>query len=730
MAASDLKLAWESNVFELREGANLIGRKDADITIPEKSLSKEHARVIRTGPILEIEDAGSRNGTLLNDRPVAGRMSLGPGDVIKLGGCVELRVVGDGVTAAPSDAPVSARARFTVLTGELKGKVLSLSNEKPFTIGSKEENALSLKGEGISRYHAEIVFENGAWLLKDLGSRNGTFVAGRKVDLHELATGDEVQVGSVYIRFEALDGKGPLALPTDPKELVKNPKIRQAAMLAIGAIVLAFYFLRGPQPPTPPTTPTAGADVQKTVHDAIQLLDRDDSARALDLITRALHVREGQSNPTLLALNSLAKIWEDHRAPITFEWSGAADAIDKLVRGSGPQDIDADCSEWLQKMRKACQVEAPNSARRTQADTAMGKGQNALRNGQVKEGIASLEEALALYRGMPPSSVFADNARKRADEIRRILLKTHVMEGEKFVAGDRTGWDGAIAEFQIAVRYAETLDERKPIEDRSGLCELNRRDEHALGEARKIVETGDEKHYADAKELLKGINPNGRYGKDAEAALDWFQADDLVRQAIAAYNNGNWEEACSLLDKAITPTLSPAAVDQVKRRRAHWEEVHDAWVKGADAEQRGDFKSATPFYKRVVELEPWKANVYVQRAQKALQTIVDREQTEIDGAIKQGVELLDAGKYRLACDKFQQVLDRVAPDSPARGLIEDNVVRVDREKNLFKDANRFVVQNKKEKFPWVRDVLELLSRFLPQDHHDHHPAAQLLPKVK
>jgi hypothetical protein len=55
---------------------------------------------------------------------------------------------------------------------------------------------------------------------------------------------------------------------------------------------------------------------------------------------------------------------------------------------------------------------------------------------------------------------------------------------------------------------------------------------------------------------------------------------------------------------------------------------------------------------------------------------------------------------------------------------------VNQQKGLFKEANRLYVQNKKDKFPWVREVLELLGRFLPENSADRDQAIQLLKKVK
>lgn len=44
--------------------------------------------------------------------------------------------------------------------------------------------------------HAEIRREGAVWVLRDAGSRNGTLVAGRPVQRHELAQGDEIEFGT------------------------------------------------------------------------------------------------------------------------------------------------------------------------------------------------------------------------------------------------------------------------------------------------------------------------------------------------------------------------------------------------------------------------------------------------------------------------------------------------------------------------------------------------------
>ncbi len=65
----------------------------------------------------------------------------------------------------------------------------------PFTIGRRETNVLRLMGSEVSREHAEIRVEGGAFTLRDCQSRYGTFVNDRPVAEHRLAHGDRIRLG-------------------------------------------------------------------------------------------------------------------------------------------------------------------------------------------------------------------------------------------------------------------------------------------------------------------------------------------------------------------------------------------------------------------------------------------------------------------------------------------------------------------------------------------------------
>ena len=68
-------------------------------------------------------------------------------------------------------------------------------------IGRSSACQLVLADDTVSRRHAELRIENGCWLLRDLGSSNGTWVNGRRVVEAEVRPGDLIHLGAAEIRL-------------------------------------------------------------------------------------------------------------------------------------------------------------------------------------------------------------------------------------------------------------------------------------------------------------------------------------------------------------------------------------------------------------------------------------------------------------------------------------------------------------------------------------------------
>ncbi|MFJ9539978.1 FHA domain-containing protein [Streptomyces sp. NPDC101225] len=75
-------------------------------------------------------------------------------------------------------------------------------NGHPLRIGRDPANGLRLTHETVSRVHAELRRQGGMWVLRDLGSTNGTTVNGRRViGAAVVREGDQVGFGRMSFRL-------------------------------------------------------------------------------------------------------------------------------------------------------------------------------------------------------------------------------------------------------------------------------------------------------------------------------------------------------------------------------------------------------------------------------------------------------------------------------------------------------------------------------------------------
>jgi len=84
------------------------------------------------------------------------------------------------------------------------GRELRMLDAERVTLGTLETNDLVVDGDGVSRVHAVLERLGDTWCVRDLGSRNGTFVNGdRIIGEHALHAGDEISLGRLRVRFHA-----------------------------------------------------------------------------------------------------------------------------------------------------------------------------------------------------------------------------------------------------------------------------------------------------------------------------------------------------------------------------------------------------------------------------------------------------------------------------------------------------------------------------------------------
>lgn len=91
-------------------------------------------------------------------------------------------------------------ARLVLLTGPNKGKVVEIAG--PVSIGRSQDSSVHLDDLQVSRAHAMVKPEGGRYILRDLGSGNGTYIGNRKVLEYRLSNGDIIRIGQQEMRFE------------------------------------------------------------------------------------------------------------------------------------------------------------------------------------------------------------------------------------------------------------------------------------------------------------------------------------------------------------------------------------------------------------------------------------------------------------------------------------------------------------------------------------------------
>ncbi|MGE0431073.1 MAG: FHA domain-containing protein [Planctomycetota bacterium] len=214
-ARSDRPHKLESTPF-------VVGRANScDLPIEDKLASRKHCRLVpgNGGGGWMLEDLGSRNGTLLNEKPLQAATSLRAGDRIRIGQ-VEL-TFDDSVQHAPHvpanepqkqiatpmpETPSSAEPAFgapgTVFELRFSGRCGTSTHilDGPVTtVGRSEEADIDINEPLASRIHCQFEVKATGIKVVDLESRNGTQVNGDTVNQKFLERTDRVQIGESII---------------------------------------------------------------------------------------------------------------------------------------------------------------------------------------------------------------------------------------------------------------------------------------------------------------------------------------------------------------------------------------------------------------------------------------------------------------------------------------------------------------------------------------------------
>jgi pSer/pThr/pTyr-binding forkhead associated (FHA) protein len=197
-----------------------IGRSvQNNLVIQDTAASRFNSKILPDSGAFRLVDLESTNGTFLNGNRISESVVLNDGDEIQIGehlfrveisipepaaetiheAIVELPLGETFVVPVETDSPW-----LMISSGVGKGTIFTLS-KKQFQIGRASRDKqwdIDLVDKAVSRPHAEIIQEADQWVLKDLGSANGTSVNGKTlIEPHILENGDVLNIGETVMVF-------------------------------------------------------------------------------------------------------------------------------------------------------------------------------------------------------------------------------------------------------------------------------------------------------------------------------------------------------------------------------------------------------------------------------------------------------------------------------------------------------------------------------------------------
>src|SRR5262249_23096299 len=121
------------------------------------------------------------------------------------------------------------RARLSIEAGEGTPTICTLAPDRVVTLGRNRGNSVVLQDKHASRWHAEIVYEEGHWVIRDCGTLNGTRRNGERLQRSmPLTHGDEIGIGDTVLRYLEEGERDIAGSPTPievklPEDLVEEP---------------------------------------------------------------------------------------------------------------------------------------------------------------------------------------------------------------------------------------------------------------------------------------------------------------------------------------------------------------------------------------------------------------------------------------------------------------------------------------------------------------------------
>ena len=253
----------------LSPGVNRIGSApDGNVVLDKPGIAPLHCEIHQSNFGVNLQ-VPSGSEVLVNDKPVREMIALRPGDTIGIGGVVLRIAAMDAPRLAPlGSAPRTldtpdlgeddgaTRVRMAIpkfilrgVSGPVFGKMYPVPGAT--VIGRAPECGIPVPVDEISRRHVELKPTTDGLSVEDLGSANGTYVNGQRVQKGFMKPGDELRLDAVRFILvapgqEVASTRKPETTGTTASSSVGGGKLWGVVIAVVVVVALLAWVLLRP----------------------------------------------------------------------------------------------------------------------------------------------------------------------------------------------------------------------------------------------------------------------------------------------------------------------------------------------------------------------------------------------------------------------------------------------------------------------------------------------------
>lgn len=241
----------EHGAVLLSAGRNRLGSSEqALIRLQSAGIQPEHCELELAGSTATVRLGSSHGVVTANGQPVADGHVLHPGDAFAVAGvaCRLVAVERAAAVSTPKPAQIddsgATRVRAALpkyvlrgVSGATFGKTFPVV--APTVIGRQHDCDIAIASEEISRRHAQVKPTPDGLLVEDLGSSNGTYINGSRVQSGLLKAGDELRLDAVRFMLVVPGKEIPNTNAHAPSTTSAPAQVRQGNAGMITGIIIS-----------------------------------------------------------------------------------------------------------------------------------------------------------------------------------------------------------------------------------------------------------------------------------------------------------------------------------------------------------------------------------------------------------------------------------------------------------------------------------------------------------